>query len=93
MNDASAVDKAIRRLMEALDALDSAVEMRVEDDRGHGSLSEQVHAFSADRARLASELDGARARARELEAVNREAADRLDDAMSAIRSLIAANQR
>ena len=41
---------------------------------------------------LASELDGAQARARELEATNREAARRLDEAMSAIRAVIAANQ-
>jgi septal ring factor EnvC (AmiA/AmiB activator) len=91
MNETGAVEQAIKRLMDALDTLDSAIELRVEDD--HGSLTEQVHAFSADRARLASELDSARARSRELEAVNREAASRLDDAMNAIRSVIAASDR
>jgi hypothetical protein len=93
MNDTSAVEQAIKRLMDALDALDAVIELRAEDDRGRGMLTEQVHAFSSDRARLASELDGARARSRELEAVNREAARRLDDAMIAIHSVIAANQR
>jgi Domain of unknown function (DUF4164) len=93
MNDTSAVESAIKRLMGALDALDAAIELRLDDDRGRGMLTEQVHAFSTDRARLASELDGAQARAHELETTNREAARRLDDAMNAIRSVIAANQR
>lgn len=93
MDDTSAVEQAIKRLMDALDALDAAVELRVEGDRGHGALAEQVHAFSSDRARLASELDYAQARSRELEAVNREAARRLDDAILTIHSVIAANQR
>jgi hypothetical protein len=92
MDDTSAVDQAVKRLMDALDALDAALEMRLEDDRRRGGLTEQVHAFSTDRARLASELDGVQARWRELETSNREAVRRLDEAMSAIRAVIAANQ-
>jgi hypothetical protein len=92
MNDMSGVDRAVKRVMDALDALDAAMELRVEDDRKRGGHSEQVHAFNIDRARLASELDGAQARSRELETTNREAARRIDEAMSAIRAVIAANQ-
>jgi hypothetical protein len=92
MNDTSALDQAIKRLQDALDALDGVVELRLENN-GSGTVAEQVHAFSTDRARLASELDGVRAHARELEGATREASRRLDNAMDAIRSLIAANQR
>jgi Domain of unknown function (DUF4164) len=92
MNDMSALHQAIKRLQDALDALDGVIEMRLEDNDS-SAIADQVHAFSTDRARLASELDGARARSRELEGATREAARRLDDAMHAIRSLIAANPR
>ena len=78
--------------MDALDALDAALELRQEGDRKRGIAAEQVHAFNVDRARLASELDGAQARSRVLETTNREASRRVDEAMSAIRAVIAANQ-
>jgi Domain of unknown function (DUF4164) len=92
MSDTSAVDRAVKRLVDALDALDAVIELRLEEYSRRGLLAEQVHAFSLDRARLASELDGAAARSRALETTNREAARRLDEAMSAIRAVIAENQ-
>jgi hypothetical protein len=46
-----------------------------------------------DRSRLASELDAAAARARALEATNREVAQRLDAAIDTIRSVLATNER
>lgn len=85
-------DQAVKRVIDALDALDAALEQRLEDDRKGGALTEQLHVFNVDRSRLASELDAARARARVLESGNREAARRVDRAMSAIRSVIAASQ-
>jgi SMC interacting uncharacterized protein involved in chromosome segregation len=88
----SGVDQAVKRVMDALDALDAALELRQEGDRKRGIAAEQVHAFNVDRARLASELDGAQARSRALETTNREASRRVDEAMSAIRAVIAANQ-
>jgi Domain of unknown function (DUF4164) len=91
-NGASGVGQAIRRVIHALDALDAALESRLENDRKGGALAEQVHTFNVDRSRLASELDEARARARELETRNREAARRVDEAMSAIRAVIAASR-
>jgi uncharacterized protein DUF4164 len=87
----SGVDQAVRRVMDALDALDAALELRAEGDRKRGAVVDQVHAFNIDRARLAAELDSAQARSRELEASNREAARRIDEAMSAIRAVIAVN--
>jgi Domain of unknown function (DUF4164) len=87
-------DQAVKRVMEALDALDGVLEQRLGKDKdkaGGGSLVEQLHAFNIDRARLALELDAVRARARELENSNREAVRRIDEAMTAIRAVIAAN--
>ena len=86
------VDRAFKRLLDALDALDAAMERRLEGERRLGSVAEQVQAFSLDRARLAGELDGAQARTRELSGANREAARRLDEAMETIRAVIAINE-
>jgi len=91
-NRTSGLNQAVKRVTDALDALDAALETRLENDRRGGALTEQVHVFNVDRSRLASELDEARARARELETSNREAARRIDEAMSAIRAVIAANR-
>jgi hypothetical protein len=84
-------DQAVKRVTDALDALDAALEQR-SSARSGAALAEQVHVFNVDRSRLASELDAARARARELEGSNREAVRRIDEAMSAIRAVIAANR-
>jgi Domain of unknown function (DUF4164) len=85
-------DQAVKRVTEALDALDAALEQRFGNAHGGAGLTEQVHVFNIDRSRLAGELDAARARARELEGSNREAVRRIDEAMSAIRAVIAANR-
>ena len=92
-NRNSGFDYAVKRVMDALDALDSVLEQRLGKDKDKsGSLVEQLHAFNIDRARLALELDEVRARARALENSNREAVRRIDEAMSAIRAVIAANK-
>ena len=93
MSDTHAVDQAVRRLNDALDALDAVVELRLEGDRRRGMLAEEVHDFSMDRSRLASELDNVQAHSRALETSNREAARRLDEAMNVIRDIIEANRR
>jgi hypothetical protein len=85
-------DQAVKRVIDALDALDAALEQRFGNARNGGALTEQVHVFNLDRSQLASELDAARARTRELESSNREALRRIDEAMSAIRAVIAANR-
>ena len=90
-NRTSGFDQAVKRVMDALDALDAVLEQRLGKDKG-GSLVEQLHAFAIDRSRLALELDAIRARARELENSNREAVRRIDEAMSTIRTIIAANR-
>ena len=88
MSETSTIETATRRLQSALDALDGAVGRRLDRDQGHAALASQVHAFDSDRARLASELDVAAARARVLETSNREVAQRLDEAIATIRAII-----
>jgi hypothetical protein len=88
MTDASAIDAAAKRLVLALDALEAALERRRQADRGEEALAAQLHAFGADRSRLAADLDAQAARARAFESTNREIARRLDVAIDTIRSVI-----
>jgi hypothetical protein len=86
------VDAATRRLMSALEALESAVERRREADRDENELASRIQALGADRSRLADELDGSLTKSRRLERVNREIADRLDVAIGTIRSVLHAGE-
>src|SRR5215471_6280767 len=82
------VDAATRRLMAALDALESAVERRREADRDEDELATRIQALGADRSRLADELDGSLVRTRKLERTNREISERLDAAIGTIRAVL-----
>ena len=93
VSDQTAIDAATRRLTQALDALDAAVERRLEAERGEARLADQIHALGADRARLASELDNQTTRSRQLETANREIARRLDAAIDNIRTVVSAQDR
>jgi len=88
---AADLELATRRLMAALDALESAVERRREADRDEDELATRIQALGADRSRLADELDGSLMRSRKLERANREIAERLDVAIGSIRSVLNGN--
>jgi Domain of unknown function (DUF4164) len=88
MTDSAAIDAANKRLTLALDAFAAAVERREGADQEAASLSAQLHALGADRARLASELDAAVARGHALARVNRDVAARIDSVLGTIRSLL-----
>src|SRR5438477_10201362 len=83
---------ATRRLMAALEALESAVERRRDADRDEDELATRIQALGADRSRLADELDGSLVRTRKLERTNREVAERLDVAIGTIRAVIGAGE-
>jgi hypothetical protein len=91
VTDPSAIEVATRRLQQALDALEVAVERRLDAAREEDKLANQVGLLSADRSRLAAELDAVASRARRLEATNQEVARRLETAMETIRSVIGAD--
>jgi chromosome segregation ATPase len=87
-SETEAIAAAAARLSLALEALDAAAERRREADRAAQALADRVHALDSDRARLASELDDATARARDLETANREAGVRIDAAIATIRDVL-----
>jgi hypothetical protein len=82
------IESATRRLMSALDALESAVERRREADRDEDELATRIQALGADRSRLADELDVSLVKSRKLERTNREIADKLDAAIGTIRDVL-----
>jgi septal ring factor EnvC (AmiA/AmiB activator) len=86
------VDAATRRLMTALEALESAVERRREADRDENELASRIQALGADRSRLADELDNSLVKTRKLERTNREIADKLDAAIGTIRDVLEAGE-
>jgi uncharacterized membrane protein YccC len=88
MTEQSAIDLAVKRLAQALDALDAAVDRRREADRGAEALAAQVQALGVDRSKLAAALDGETARSRKLETINREIAARLDTAIAGIQAVL-----
>jgi hypothetical protein len=86
------IDTATRRLMTALDALESAAERRREADRDENELASRIQALGADRSRLADELDGSLVKSRRLERTNREIAEKLDAAIGTIRAVLDAGE-
>jgi L-lactate utilization protein LutB len=91
MSEGTGIEAAIKRLQVALDTLEAASERKLESEQHEAALTEQVHGLTSDRAQLAAELDGVAARARRLETANRDIAQRLDAAIEAVRSVIAAH--
>jgi hypothetical protein len=87
------IEFATRRLMSALDALESAVERRRDADRDEDELATRIQALGTDRSRLADELDVSLVKTRRLERANRELGDRLDAAISAIREVLGGGER
>ena len=83
------IEAATRRLMSALDALESAVERRREADRDEDELATRIQALGADRSRLADELDTSLVKSRKLERTKREIAEKLDAAIGTIRDVLA----
>ena len=92
--ETSSVDLEIatRRLMAALEALESSAERRRDADRDENELASRIQALGADRSRLADELDGSLVKTRRLERTNREIAEKLDAAIGTIRSVLDAGE-
>ena len=89
MTEITAVGAATTRLERALQALEEAIDCRLDQDRNRGGMAGQLHTLEIDRSRLASDLDHAVGRVRRLEDANRAVAARLDGIMESIRGVIA----
>ena len=88
------LDLAIRRLDQALAGLEARLAQRaaVRDDENADLFDQGGSAFAEDRARLAAELDAARAREKALEEVAAEASAALGRAAAEVRAALAAGE-
>ncbi len=80
--------QVLERLEKALNALEQAVDLRLDKEGDFAEAEEEVQRMNADRSRLAQELDQSEARAERLEAANREGSRRLVTAMETIRAVL-----
>jgi hypothetical protein len=85
----SPLDLALRRLHDAVGSLEAAGARVIEVEKNGAASAGEIAALSADRVRLAEELDALNARASRLDMNNRDVSRRLDIAMDTIRSVLA----
>jgi cell shape-determining protein MreC len=82
------IDSAVKRLEAAIDRLEGRLDglfERLDDHRGH---QKEAEALRKDRARLASDLDVAKAREKELQRLADEASEALGAAISEVREAL-----
>ena len=82
-------DMAEQRLRSAGEALGAAVEARLAREAVLVDAEAEIQRMTADRGRLARELDTALARGQRLERANREVSKRLVDAVERVRLVLA----
>ena len=83
-----ALESSLRRLADAVGALERAAERRIRHDEARANAEEEYALMQDDRSRLAVELDAALDRSRALEAANVEAGARLARAAQTIGAII-----
>ncbi len=88
MTGEATLKEVIGRLVRAIESLENAVAMRLEQEQDYAEAEAEVQRMNADRARLAQELDGSEARAERLEDANKEVSRRLVTAMETIRAVL-----
>jgi hypothetical protein len=88
MSSASPIDRAVRRLQAALDALEGVVDDRLGADTKLAELEGELQRIGLDRSRLAQTIDAVESRAERLESANQEVSRRLVSAMESIRDVI-----
>jgi len=85
---AELLEPPLKRLRAALDLLEAAVERWLRQEGVRLDVQEELALMQDDRARLATELDGALERNRGLATANLEAARRVERAGAAIRAVL-----
>lgn len=88
MSEESRVSVALKRLADATDSLEKAVDIRLNREAYLLDAEAEVQRMAADRSRLAETLDETQNRANKLEHVNKEVSRRLVDAMETIRDVL-----
>ncbi|MTH98042.1 DUF4164 domain-containing protein [Roseibium sp. RKSG952] len=85
------IDQALKRLGEAVGALETSIQRRIDADMSLHSLQDDLQRLGEDRSQLASTLDKAEARANRLEEANKDVSRRLVTAMEKIRGVLEAH--
>ena len=82
------IDNALRQLEASIDRLEGRLDGLLERLDGHRSREREADALRVDRARLAGDLDAAKARERELQRLADEASEALGAAISEVREAL-----
>ncbi len=82
------MDAALRQLEAAIDRLEGRLDGLFERIETHRSREREAEALRIDRARLAGDLDAAKARERELQRLADEASEALGAAISEVREAL-----
>ena len=86
--NAAAMDDAVRQLETAIDRLEGRLDGLFSRLEGQRNQSREADALRRDRARLAGDLDAAKARERELQKLADEASEALGAAISEVREAL-----
>ena len=91
MADTQKLDEAFQRFEAALRHVEDAVTQSTEGQKRVEQLESETEALRRDRTRLAHELDLVRSKASELVDTSKNAAGKIDAAMSRIRAVLHSN--
>ncbi|WP_373506185.1 DUF4164 family protein [Aestuariivirga sp.] len=91
MADTQKLDEAFQRFEAALRQIEDAVSVKVEGARRVQELESESELLKRDRTRLAHELELVRSKASELVDTSKNAAGKIDAAMSRIRAVLHSN--
>jgi transcriptional regulator with GAF, ATPase, and Fis domain len=91
MADTQKLDEAFQRFEAALRQIEDAVNVKVEGARRVQELESESELLKRDRTRLAHELELVRSKASELVDTSKNAAGKIDAAMSRIRAVLHSN--
>ena len=91
MADAHRLDNVLDQFDQALRQFEAAVTRRQQSEKRADELAQQADTLRKDRSRLAHELDLVRSKAGELVDTSKQAAGKIDAAMSRIRAVLHSN--
>ena len=91
MADTQKLDEAFERFEQALRQFEAAAARKQDTEKRAGELESEAEALRRDRSKLANELDLVRTKAGELVDTSKQAAGKIDAAMSRIRAVLHSN--